>query len=777
MLKYREKLPSYKYQDPIIEELEKNQVIIISGETGCGKSTQTPQFILDHYIRSGKGSLCNIYCTQPRRISAMSLAARVAAERNEEVGESIGYIIRGESVQSKDTHLTFITTGVLLRILLNDPDLNSISHIIVDEVHERNVDTDFLLIFLKELIHRRKDVKVILMSATLNSELFSSYFDDAPIFEIPGFTYPVKEVYLEDIYELIDYEPKYEPSKKEKNLTKVDEEMWAKYYTSRGYNSNTLRKIQRYDKESMKTSSTNLINYELIGKVVEYICNKEDSGDILIFLPGVMEIRKCMETLKGMYIPALEILPLHANLTPAEQYKVFKDFKNKRKVIVSTNVAETSVTIDGITHVIDSGRVKEMKYNVSQSMMTLVEEWASRASCKQRRGRAGRTQPGTCYKVYTHRTEEVLMLETTEPEILRTPLDQLCLQIKAMGIKDVVDFLLKAIDPPAFANIDMSIKNLKEIKALDSNEKLTPMGYHMSTIPADLRIGKTLLYGCILQCIDPILTICSTLSCKSPFVMPIDHREEVEMIKKNFDIEKSDLLTDYNAFNQWYEIHKTGTKSEERAFCEENFLSINTLYSILSLKKQYYQNLKDIGFINDSVNEHSNEYPIIKAALVAGMYPNILKVKHPETNYIETLQGNVARDFEAKNIKLYSKNDGRLFIHPSSVNFSVNKFEDGFLLYFNKVQTTKAYVRDTTMVSAYPIFLFGGDISTDLEGNIASVDKCFHVKAFPRISVLMNGLRKLLDRVLIEKVKKVNLDISNNDAIKLIIEILNRDGE
>ncbi|KAL6607673.1 P-loop containing nucleoside triphosphate hydrolase protein [Neocallimastix sp. 'constans'] len=762
MLKYREKLPSYKYQDPIIDGLEENQVIIISGETGCGKSTQTPQFILDHFIKNNKGSLCNIYCTQPRRISAMSLAARVAAERNEEVGESIGYIIRGESVQSKDTHLTFITTGVLLRILLNDPDLNSISHIIVDEVHERNVDTDFLLIFLKELISRRKDVKVILMSATLNSELFSSYFDDAPVFEIPGFTYPVKEVYLEDIYELIDYEPRYESSKKDKDkdksLTKEDEEMWAKYYSTRGYNSNTLRKIQRYDKESMKVSA-NIINYELIGKVVEYICNKESTGDILIFLPGVMEIRKCMETLRGMYIPALEILPLHANLTPQEQYKVFKEFKNKRKVIVSTNVAETSVTIDGITHVIDSGRVKEMKYNVSQSMMTLVEEWASRASCKQRRGRAGRTQPGTCYKVYTHRTEEVLMLETTEPEILRTPLDQLCLQIKAMGINDVVDFLLKAIDPPAFANIDMSIKNLKEIKALDSNEKLTPMGYHMSTIPADLRIGKTLLYGCILQCIDPILTICSALSCKSPFVMPIDHREEVELIKKKFDIEKSDLLTDYNAFSQWYDIHKTGTKSEERAFCEENFLSMNTLYSILSLKKQYYQNLKDIGFINDSVNKHSEEYPIIKAALVAGMYPNILKVKHPETSYIETLQGNVARDFEAKNIKLYSKNDGRLFIHPSSVNFSVNKFEDGFLLYFNKVQTTKAYVRDCTMVSAYPIFLFGGEITTDLEG------------------ILMNGLRKILDRILIEKVKKVNLDISNNDAINLIIEILNRNGE
>jgi len=196
MLKYREKLPSYKYQHPIIEGLEENQVIIISGETGCGKSTQTPQFILDHYIKNNKGSLCNIYCTQPRRISALSLAARVAAERNEEVGEGVGYIIRGESVQSSDTHLTFITTGVLLRILLNDPDLSSISHIIVDEVHERNVDTDFLLIFLKELVSRRKDVKVILMSATLNSELFSSYFNDAPIFEIPGKTYPVTEVYV-----------------------------------------------------------------------------------------------------------------------------------------------------------------------------------------------------------------------------------------------------------------------------------------------------------------------------------------------------------------------------------------------------------------------------------------------------------------------------------------------------------------------------------------------------------------------------------------------------
>jgi HrpA-like RNA helicase len=303
-------------------------------------------------LESEKGGHCNIICTQPRRISATSLADRVAAERVDKVGNEIGYSIRGESKQSSNTKLLFCTTGVLLRMIQNDTELSHISHVIIDEVHERGVESDFLLVLLRDLLQRRSDLRVILMSATIEASTVANYFT-CPVVEIPGFTHPVQDYYLESILEELDYTPKNLVSKtKKKDAEEVDDEM-----EELTVGTVSLKKLVQTERDSGFQ-----IDYELIARVVAHICSNGEAGAILIFLPGIMEIKKCIQEIKqfnNSILSELEILPLHSNLTSQEQSQVFKKMMpGKRKVVVSTNIAETSVTIDDVVFVIDTGRVK-----------------------------------------------------------------------------------------------------------------------------------------------------------------------------------------------------------------------------------------------------------------------------------------------------------------------------------------------------------------------------------------------------------------------------------
>ncbi|ORZ15288.1 P-loop containing nucleoside triphosphate hydrolase protein [Absidia repens] len=693
----RAKLPADAFKDKVIQAVKQRQVTIVSGETGCGKTTQVPQFIMDHEILQDQGSACSIICTQPRKISAIGVAERVAAERCETIGQTVGYAIRGETKVSSATRLQFVTTGI--------------SHVMIDEVHERSVDSDFLLIILRQLIQKRKDIKIVLMSATINQELFSEYFGGAPSVEIPGFTHPVKDRYLEDILSMTNY----------------------------GYDEQTVRNLARYRNQDK-------IDYDLVAQTVKYIVDNEtvtiaDGTEpaVLIFMPGAMEIKRCVEALHSTLSSSssgrsYEILPLHANLSPQEQTRVFKPVKKGvRKIVVTTNVAETSITIEGVVYVIDSGRVKETQYDAGSNMMHLVETWASRASCKQRRGRAGQRKM---------RPQQI-------PELLRTPLEQLCLQVKSMADNggdqalDVKTFLRSAIDPPSVAALNTALATLRAVDAIDDSDRgdLTPLGKHMANIPADLRISKMLLFGSIFKCLDPILTIAATMSLKSPFTSPMEKREEARQARERFMYGKSDWLTDMRAYDEWHMTIKTKGMREARLFCEENFLSFPTMTEIQSLRRQYADSLKDIGFYDpgrqetDFYNTNADNTNLLKAILFGGLNPNLARIQLPDTKYDKVLSGTIEREKEAREIKFYTKQDGRVFLHPASILFNSNQYSASFLTYFSRMTTSKTFLRDGTEVPSYGVLFFGGKVDVDHFGRGLKVgdDGWLKFRAWARI--------------------------------------------
>lgn len=453
----------------ILELIGGSQVVVISGETGCGKSTQVPQFLIDQYFaelsaHNDFASCKNIQpvqiiCTQPRRLTAIAIAERVANERCERVGNVIGYQIRLENKISNATRLTFCTTGLLLRRLQSDPMLDGISHIIVDEVHERSEESDFLLLILKELLAKRPNLRVILMSATLNATIFSDYFRDTPVLDIPGRTFGVEQYFLEDILQRTRYAleldsrfsrhlSKDEYQQLEENLEDVlisnscppnklkDErlslvEMCARYCD---YSRGVCRTLFQLDPMRINTELIETVLRHIIGEATDW----PQEGTILVFLPGLGEIQTVHEALcdSSVFSPQANrfvIVPLHSTLTNEEQALVFKKAPvGKRKIVLTTNIAETSITIDDCVFVIDCGQMKEKRFDSNKNMESLDLTWVSRANALQRKGRAGRVMPGICVHLYTRHRFANHFLAQPVPEIKRVPLDQLLLRIKTL---------------------------------------------------------------------------------------------------------------------------------------------------------------------------------------------------------------------------------------------------------------------------------------------------------------------------------------------------------
>lgn len=514
-------------------------MIVISGATGCGKTTQVPQIIMDSMIEQNMGAYCNMICTQPRRISAIGVAERVAAERLDVIGNRVGYQIRLESKRSKQTRLLFCTTGILLRRLIGDPNLAGVSHIFVDEIHERDLDSDFLLIILKDLLSKNQHIKLVLMSATLNADLFSHYFNDCPVIHIEGRAFPVQAFFLEDALEQTRFElsvnseyaktnsPKRSSpqSDSENNCVRQDVPFLRSKYPN--YSQSTIRSMSRMDFEQ--------INLDLIEYIIKHIHDTHEEGAILVFLPGIMEISKLYDRLRSKREfsgQKFAIFPLHSTLSSLQQRSVFDALpRGTRKVVLSTNIAETSITIDDVVFVIDSGKVKETRFDNATGMSMLVQTWVSQASAMQRRGRAGRVKPGICYHLFP---SHLTLQEFQEPEILRVPLEHLCLQIEMLGVGPSHEFLQRAVTPPSQQAIDRAVLFLQEIQAMDHEQHnlLTPLGFHLGTLPLDVKLGKMLVFGALLGCLDPILTIASTLATKSPFVAPFEKRELADQAKK-----------------------------------------------------------------------------------------------------------------------------------------------------------------------------------------------------------------------------------------------------
>eukprot|EP00698_Gefionella_okellyi_P016365 TRINITY_DN467_c0_g1_i2.p1 TRINITY_DN467_c0_g1~~TRINITY_DN467_c0_g1_i2.p1 ORF type:complete len:1382 (+),score=373.23 TRINITY_DN467_c0_g1_i2:80-4147(+) len=719
MLQGRCVLPAYVEREKLLRTINSNQVTVICGDTGCGKSTQVPQLLLDDMVMQMRGARCQIMVTQPRRVAALSLAARVADERAEAIGGSVGYQIRGEQRSTAGkTRLLFCTTGILLRMLSDQSALRNVSHVIVDEVHERSVDSDFLLIILKRLLAASPQLKIVLMSATVDVTLFSNYFHGAPVVTIPGRIFPVDEFFLEEVVRITGYEPD--------QSTRVGRTSAAMLQSANDKSAEAMAQAadaadhadsveaERQAAQD-KAESKERINVDLLEQLCVYIHRNSSSGAVLIFMPGIMEITDVCRRLQrnaeiGEHVHAL---PLHSSLTPQEQRRVFLPAPDgKRKFVVATNIAETSITIDDIVYVIDTGKVKETQYDPQRHLSILMETWVSKASAKQRKGRAGRVRKGVCYRLFSRRLYERLDPHTA-PEMCRTSLHQLCLQVKLLQLGMIAPVLFEAISAPEEKAILAAVALLVQVGALTHSEDLTPLGRHLAQLPVDVRIGILALYGCMLRCADTALTIAAVMSTRSPFMYPLACREEAAECHRQWATGKSDHIAAASAYSAWVnaEVTRSG-----RAFAEENFISDQTMRTAMELKQQLAEELSSLGFLPPGITVHklrkskqgdglislakeqcefSLDGRVVRAVLCAALGSNLVRVVRPQARYHAVMGGAVQKEDKARQLKLFTKDHTRVYIHPQSLNFDIGAFNSPWLVYFDKAQTSKIFVRDT----------------------------------------------------------------------------------
>ncbi|KAG8713990.1 hypothetical protein FRC11_010257 [Ceratobasidium sp. 423] len=700
MLQKRNELPIAAFRSHIIQSLRDNQVIVLSGETGCGKSTQLPAYIMEDQL--SRGLPCRIYCTEPRRISAISLAQRVSHELGEPpnaagtLSSLIGYSVRLESNITRNTRLAFVTNGIALRMLESDGKggtaFDEITHIIIDEVHERSIESDFLLIVLKSIMKHRPDLKIVLMSATVDAEKVSAYFGGpnvCPVLMVPGRTFPVKVQYLEDAIEFtkwtIDDDSPYALWDKSFSRTKSKRMEWSEETAPADDDDEETPasaapvKLGKQYSPSTISTVTNLderrIPYDLILRLLEKICLEDSkhykySAAVLVFLPGLNEIRQLTDLLgahRDFGTQAFRIYPLHSSLPSESQTAVFEiPPSGVRKIVVSTNIAETGVTIPDITCVIDSGKHKEMRFDEKRQTSRLIETTIARSNAAQRRGRAGRVQEGLCFHLFTKSRHDNLMVDNPLPEILRLSLADLALRIKIMNIQignSIEDVLSRAMDPPSSTNIQRAVNALIEVRALTTTEQITSLGRLLSKLPMDVHLGKFLLHSVVLGCLDSALTICATLNARSPFLRPFGFETQADAVKSSFAKENSDFLALVNAFNSWRRALSNG-QHVVRKFCRESYLSYQNLQQIEDLRQQFMGYLIDSSFVSvdtefsqnfkrirfqrqrtkimelpESLSPPDTNIGLVQAALTAGMFPQILNI-NLTSGQVQTISNN-----------------------------------------------------------------------------------------------------------------------------------------
>ncbi|KAM6223081.1 ATP-dependent RNA helicase DHX29 [Rhynchocyon petersi] len=800
LLKERQQLPVFKHRNSIVETLKRHRVVVVAGETGSGKSTQVPHFLLEDLLLDEWGtSKCNIVCTQPRRISAVSLATRVCEELGCENGPGgknslCGYQIRMESRASDSTRLLYCTTGVLLRKLQEDGLLTNVTHVIVDEVHERSVQSDFLLVILKEILQKRSDLHLILMSATVDSEKFSTYFTHCPILRISGRSYPVEVSHLEDIIEETGFVLEKDSEYCQKFLEE-EEEITINVTSKAG----GVRKYQEYipvqtgasavlnpfyQKYSSRTQHAILymnphkINLDLILELLVYLDRspqfRDIEGAVLIFLPGLAHIQQLYDLLstdRRFYSERYKVIALHSILSTQDQAAAFTlPPPGVRKVVLATNIAETGITIPDVVFVIDTGRTKENKFHESSQMSSLVETFVSKASALQRQGRAGRVRDGFCFRMYTRERFEGFM-DYSVPEILRVPLEELCLHIMKCNLGSPEDFLSKALDPPQLQVISNAMNLLRKIGACELSEpKLTPLGQHLAALPVNVKIGKMLIFGAIFGCLEPVATLAAVMTEKSPFTTPIGRKDEADLAKSALAMADSDHLTIYNAYLGWKKARQEGGYRSEMVYCRRNFLNRTSLLTLEDVKQELIKLVKAAGF-SSSTTSHSwegnrtsqtlsfQETALLKAVLAAGLYDNVGKIMYTKSV-----------DVTEKLACMVETAQGKAQVHPSSVNRDLQTY--GWLLYQEKVRYARVYLRETTLITPFPVLLFGGDIEVQHRERLLSVDGWIYFQAPVKIAVIFKQLRVLIDSVLRKKLENPKMSLENDKILQIITELI-----
>lgn len=770
MQEFRRSLPAFKERDALLQAVSQNQVIVVSGETGCGKTTQLPQYILESEIDALRGASCSIICTQPRRISAMSVSERVSAERGEKLGESVGYKVRMEGVKGRDTRLLFCTTGVLLRRLLVDRNLKGVTHVIVDEIHERGMNEDFLLIVLKDLLPRRPELRLILMSATLNAELFSSYFSGAPMLHIPGFTYPVRTHFLENVLEItghrltpynqIDDYGQEKSWKMQKQAFRKRKSQIASSVED-ALEAADFRDYSLRTRESLACWNPDSIGFNLIECVLVHICQKERPGAVLVFMTGWDDINSLKDQLQAH--PHLGdpdkvlLLACHGSMPSSEQRLIFdKPEDGVRKIVLATNMAETSITINDVVFVVDCGKAKETSYDALNNTPCLLPSWISKASARQRRGRAGRVQPGECYHLYPNCVYGAFA-EYQLPELLRTPLQSLCLQIKSLRLGSISEFLSRALQSPEPLSVQNAIEYLQIIGALDEKEDLTVLGQLLAMLPVEPKLGKMLVYGSIFKCLDPILTVVAGLSVRDPFLMPFDKKDLAESARAQFSCrDYSDHLALTRAYNGWKDAERDQSGYE---FCWRNFLSVQTLKAIDSLRKQFFFLLKDAGLVDEysgTCNKCGDDENLIRAVICSGLYPGVSSVVNKE-----------------KSISLKTMEDGQVLLYNNSVNGKETMIPYPWLVFNEKVKVNTVFIRDSTAIPDSTLLLFGGNVSRGgLDGHLKMLGGYLEFFMKPDLAEMYLTLKKELDELILFKIMNPRVDMGSREHLLSVVRLL-----
>ena len=537
---YPDSLPITKKKDEIVEAIRNHPVVVVTGETGSGKTTQLPKMCME----AGRGIDGIIGCTQPRRIAAVTVAHRLADELKEDVGRSVGYKIRFKDITNRDIHFKLMTDGILLMETQSDPCLNKYDTLIIDEAHERSANIDFILGILKRLLGRRRDLKLIITSATIDPEKFSKAFDNAPIIEVSGRMYPVE----------VRYRPIESTTGEDSEASHIDAAVTA----------------------------------------VDEL-SKEGPGDILIFMPTQQDIVDTCSILSGGKNSNSNVLPLFGRLSSSEQQRVFARTR-KRKIIVATNVAETSITIPGIRYVIDTGLARISEYNPGTRTRKLPVKVISRSNAIQRKGRCGRVQDGVCVRLYSEDDYEKRPLFTT-PEILRSSLAEVILRMIALGMGNISSFPF--IDSPSAGNIRDGFALLRELGATRSDGGkvfLTGMGTAMSRLPIDPRLSRMIIDAGEQGCMEEVIVIASALSIQDPRERPLEKEQEADRIQKPFVNPASDFITLLNIWNRYHDVHKElKTQNRMRKFCKEHFLSFRRMREWRDVYEQISTILKEAG--------------------------------------------------------------------------------------------------------------------------------------------------------------------------------------
>uniref|UniRef100_UPI003FF0917F ATP-dependent RNA helicase HrpA n=1 Tax=Succinivibrio sp. TaxID=2053619 RepID=UPI003FF0917F len=599
---YDEALPVAQKHDEIIEAIKNNQVLIIAGETGSGKTTQIPKMCLE----AGLGLHGLIGHTQPRRLAARAVSTRIAQELGEELGHSVGYKVRFTDVTSENCYIKLMTDGILLSETASDRLLLNYDCIIIDEAHERSLNIDFLLGYLKQLLIKRKDLKLIITSATINTERFSKHFNNAPVIEVSGRTYPVE----------VEYMPL--------GLQDGDE-----------------------DDPECEVEELDLRNGIL--KALKFLFKEHGRADTLVFLPGEREIMDIAAFLKKAHLPNTEILPLYARLATAEQNKIFSPHSTVR-VVLCTNVAETSLTVPGIKYVIDPGTARISRYSPRTKVQRLPVEKISQASANQRKGRCGRVSEGVCVRLYSE--EDFLSrTEFTDPEILRTNLAAVILQMVALHLGNITKFPF--IDPPQMRQVTDGIRLLEEVGAINDAKgkgtdeiELTKIGVALSKIPADPRLSRMLVQADKEGALSEVLVIVSALAVMDPRERPLDKQEQSRQAHHRFDDEKSDFLSYLNLYKYICQLQTKMSNSALRKRLKAEYISYLRVREWFDLLRQLRASCQSLKYRS---NEVPSTYEAIHRAILSGL---LSQIGHYEDNDKGMYLG-------ARGVKFV--------IHPSSV--------------------------------------------------------------------------------------------------------------